>query len=468
LRSASLPPPISPSFVSQAEEASNISFVPENADASWSNQSLEQVDEPAIRANNPESIEAELSPPFSAEEAEGSEVLGSENLEPGSGSHDPLARGAVDSEFVTPTRYARNTYGSGSRSSLASNEQYFPAWFSDPQVGKSKNEMGFQWSDSSADDELPTINDLASQMGLLNNRLPIVRGYDPEFAAELRRLLDLESQYVLEGRMRRVNQLLPVDSESYSEAEDINSVAPEDGVQKNQRHSEDSHSHSRVLEVNVVDFAEVVDESGPKFMGSHAESYAENRAEGTSGIPYLAKGKYKAFSEDEGPSSEVADDAQIELDYKVALELEQRLNDEHRQMRKLEKKTRQMARKLQELRASNIAHEGSQSTPGVHKSKTPISLSDKAGRASSRLPAKSGLWRVMQGYGNRDSDLSSSSSTASESGGVRKAERKHDKAKDDATESGWSSDENIFHQEPESDHSSDSDATKRHKCEKHR
>jgi len=267
--------------------------------------------------------------------------------------------------------------------------------------------------------------------------------------------------------MRRVNQLLPVDSESYSEVEDINSVAPEDGVQKSQHHSEDSHSHSQVLEVNVVDFAEVADESGPKFIGSHAESYAENRAEGTSGIPYLAKGKYKAFSEDEGPSGEVADNAQIELDYKVALELEQRLNDEHRQMRKLKKKTRQMARKLQELRASNIAREGSQSMPGVHKSKTPISLSDKAGRASSRLPAKSGLWRVMQGYGNRDSDLSSSSSTASESGGMQKAEREHNRAKD-ATESGWSSDENIFHQEPELDHSSDSDATKRRKREKRR
>jgi hypothetical protein len=97
------------------------------------------VDEPAIWANNLESVEAELSPPFSVEEEKGSEVLGSENL----GSHDPLARGAVDSEFVTPTRYARNTYGSRSHSSLASNEQYFPARFSDMQVGKSKNEMGF-------------------------------------------------------------------------------------------------------------------------------------------------------------------------------------------------------------------------------------------------------------------------------------------------------------------------------------
>ena len=45
------------------------------------------MDEPAIWANNLESVEAELSPPFSVEEEKGSEVLGSENL----GSHDPLA-----------------------------------------------------------------------------------------------------------------------------------------------------------------------------------------------------------------------------------------------------------------------------------------------------------------------------------------------------------------------------------------
>jgi hypothetical protein len=70
--------------------------------------------------------------------------------------------------------------------------------------------MGFQWSDSSANDELPMINDLASHMGLFNNRLPIVCGYDPRFVAELQKLLDLESQYMLDGHMQKVNQLLPV------------------------------------------------------------------------------------------------------------------------------------------------------------------------------------------------------------------------------------------------------------------
>jgi len=53
------------------------------------------------------------------------------------GSHDLLAQGAVsDNGFVTSSRYAKNIKGSASHSSLSSNEQYFPAWFSSPQVGK--------------------------------------------------------------------------------------------------------------------------------------------------------------------------------------------------------------------------------------------------------------------------------------------------------------------------------------------
>jgi hypothetical protein len=44
-----------------------------------------------------------------------------------------------------------------SRSSLASDEQYFPAWFSNQWVGKSQIKNKFWWSDSSPDDELPNI-----------------------------------------------------------------------------------------------------------------------------------------------------------------------------------------------------------------------------------------------------------------------------------------------------------------------
>jgi len=148
LRSASLPPPASPSLLSQANEVSENSLILENTEVS-----RRQVGEPAVRANNPNSVEASIFPSPSSEEDKGPEVLGYENLEPSIGSHDPLAAGAVDCEFVTPTRYAKNVNGSVSRASLASDEQYFPAWFSDPRVGKSQNENKYRLSDSLPDDE---------------------------------------------------------------------------------------------------------------------------------------------------------------------------------------------------------------------------------------------------------------------------------------------------------------------------
>ena len=47
-----------------------------------------------------------VNPSSSMEEDKGFKVLSSENPEPGSGSHDPLVRGAAD-EFVMPACYAR-------------------------------------------------------------------------------------------------------------------------------------------------------------------------------------------------------------------------------------------------------------------------------------------------------------------------------------------------------------------------
>src|SRR5882762_9272221 len=130
---ASLPPPISPSLKSQALEASNSDTVPENADSVWSSNSLKQMDKPAARINNPSSVKARISPSLSIEEGKES---GSVSAEFGHGGHDPLAQDAVsDDGFVTPSHYAKKLKGSVSHSSLSSNEQYFPAWFSSPQVG---------------------------------------------------------------------------------------------------------------------------------------------------------------------------------------------------------------------------------------------------------------------------------------------------------------------------------------------
>jgi hypothetical protein len=128
-------------MMSQARALSEISDVPEHADAVWSDQGFEQRDKPAVRICNPDSVEAGISSCPSLEE--GKEELGSENLEPGSVDLDSPARGAVDCGFVTPTRYAKNVNGSVSRSSWTSNEQHFPKWFNNLWIGKSQKETGF-------------------------------------------------------------------------------------------------------------------------------------------------------------------------------------------------------------------------------------------------------------------------------------------------------------------------------------
>ena len=139
---------------------SSESFVPEILDVPCCSQGVKKWDEPAVRANNLDGSEANVNPGPPVEDKSGFEVLSSENLEPSSGSRDPLARGAVD-EFVTPAHYARNTYGSESCSSVASNEQYFSTWFINPWVGKSQKD-GFQWSASLVGDDLPAIDDVVS------------------------------------------------------------------------------------------------------------------------------------------------------------------------------------------------------------------------------------------------------------------------------------------------------------------
>ena len=74
----------------------------------------------------------------------------------------------------------------------------------------------------------------------------------------------------------------------------------------------------------------------------------------------------------------------------------------------------------------------------------------------------------MEGYSGKHDDPSSSSSNSSESIQPPKGNnRKGGDPSDSSSNSSQSSDGNIFRQEPESDHSSDSDGTKRRKHEKH-
>ena len=205
-----------------------------------------------------------------------------------------------------------------------------------------------------------------------------------------------------------------------------------------------------MLEVNVVDFDQADDQSGP--MDPRSESHAE----GPSSIPYLAKGKYKAFSDTEHSDKEAVD-AQIHADHQLALELEHRLNEEARKSKKLAKRNRQVERELQSMK-EQAANQWimSQTASSVRKSKTPLRVGGKLGHASSRLPEKSGLRHAMQGYDGGSNDPSSSSSSSSS------LDEPRDKHNGDTSSSG----DDIFRHEPESDHSSDSEGMKHRKHEK--
>ncbi|KIM76139.1 hypothetical protein PILCRDRAFT_13044 [Piloderma croceum F 1598] len=455
-RAASLPPPVSPSLKSQALKTSNSSTVLENADSVWSSNSLEQMDKPATQVNNPSSVEARISPSLSVEEGKES---GSVSLGLGRGSHDPLAQGAVsDDGFVKPSRYAKNLKGSASHSSLSSNEQYFPAWFSSPQVGK--NIKRFDWSESSSEDELPDISDLEVPIrpDVFSRELPIIEPHT-SLEVELAEILGMHSSHnILQDRMRRVEVFNSGDSDSDSTSADS---------LKAHRHSHQNRSKYRhykhpkrprqaMLEVNVVDFDQADDQSGPMDLRS------ESRAEGPSSIPYLDKGKYKALSDTE--HSEVGVNDQIHADHLIALELEQRLNAEARKSKKLAKKYRKVERKLQSMKEQATNQRmPSQMASSVRKSRTPLGAGGKLRPASSRLPEKSGLRRAMQGYGGSGNDPSSSSSSSSDSDNPHAGGRRQDRSGDSS-----SSSDDIFRHEPESDHSSDSEGTKHRKHEKRR
>jgi hypothetical protein len=208
----------------------------------------------------------------------------------------------------------------------------------------------------------------------------------------------------------------------------------------------------------------IIDHASDKSGTEQAEVYRRSVSRGK-GPSNATQGKFEAEPDMAEPTMQDAGDDQeeINVDYRNAVELERKLNKALHKSQKLEKKNRQMKERLRTLRdRSQITDKTPRATSTVRKSQTPLGIGGKFDRASSRLPAKSGLLRAMTGYRNGNKFLSSSSSSSSRSshrsdGGTKKL-----------SGSSWSSDEDIFHDEPESDHPSDSEGTKRRKREKRR
>jgi hypothetical protein len=241
--------------------------------------------------------------------------------------------------------------------------------------------------------------------------------------------------------MQKVKHVCPMGSESDSASHsDSTSSVPEQAPKRQSVHgkhkqpSKPSHSCSPVLEVNVVDFTDTANKSTPGLSQSHTQSQSGSHGEGPSSVPYLAKGKYRAFFEDDEPTNKDRNNAQIESDYLIAKELEKRLDDEYLKTRKLEKRNKQMANELQTLKdktkvASDAPRGTTQLTSGSQKSKTPI------GQVSSRLPTKSGLLHAMQGYNGGCDNPPFSSSSSSDSNHSHKRNKKGPIPSDSSSES---------------------------------
>ena len=197
-----------------------------------------------------------------------------------------------------------------------------------------------------SDDEFPDISDLKVPIhpDVFSKELPIIELHT-SLEVELVEILGMHSSYnVLQDQMCRIEVFDSRDSDSDSTS--TNSLEARGRSRKN-RSKYGHYKHPKcprraVLEVNVVDFDQANDQSGPM------DPQSESSAEGPSSIPYLAKGKYKALSE-MGNSEKEDVDMQICADHQLAMELEQRLKAEAHKSKKLAKKYRQAEHKLRSM-----------------------------------------------------------------------------------------------------------------------
>jgi hypothetical protein len=188
-------------------------------------------------------------------------------------------------------------------------------------------------------------------------------------------------------------------------------------------------------------------------------------------IPYLKKGKWKAFSPEKSMPQERQD--QINADHLIALELEReearRANLEISRLRaQLEKAKRgadlKDAARISVHECVNSVKKATRSADVAHKVNAHLGIALGTDRASSKLPEHSGLRRAM--HGDRgSSDPSDSSSNSSDRNDQRGSESKRAprSVSDDSIDYHG---RDLFCKGPESDHSSDSKDTKRRKSEK--
>lgn len=436
--------------------------------------------------------------------------------------------------FEIPSRYAKRAGipRSGRTSPFGSPNRYelLP-------IDIKIEEKSFDWSESNEDDDLPSLHDCKQLISHAAKTCKKNKDKSlPEISStgsledELRAYIENnEAMDILSNRMRIINEQRKsgLTSDSSSEESDneyqisrleSNFQSPpkrltiKDNTTRRRRGSRKSQKNRSLigpttptLQLNAV-VEELPDED---------ESDSDQDNGYPSNIPYLKKGKFKAFSDMEEERSTLTEDEalheQLKADWLYAQELQERIAHEEKRAARLKKKAKQMAEKIKSAKTqthtrkekpkdkSKAVDPGNQTRRS--QSKTPLGLGTGVGRASTRLPKQSGLRRAMTGDDDdgdgpsspsssssesESSSSSSSSDTGTESESLTPKQKRNHKRKErerrkkrkhtpedpsDSSSSDSSSGDDFFKKEPPSDHSSDDTvkrAKNRRKRQRHR
>lgn len=534
-RSISLPPPPSPGLANVVVSSNNSPAL--DADTPSGDEATQRqepascisavggmVDEGDSIVMKEEDVSADVPPGNDVEVQAPSNGDGEDTFPPSQGPVD-------DDGFEMPRRHVRKDMALTSTPSNVGTDNRF-VWLR--PLPENDESTDSDWSESLECDELPDLA-MVRNIFLGPPRLPGIPS-STSFEKDLDDILRSHcANDVLNYRMQNMGEIHNTETSSSSD-EDVGEPETESSPSKNRskrrsingkyKRPQRCRSHSPAVELNaVVKELPDSDDEGKDGTSSDGKSSGSSRDTGNS---YLKKGKFKAFSEDISSLS-VSDDAEsLDGEMELAKMIQQHFDLQAKATKEAEKKAKRMAKKLrQNLKKMQMKNASSKNKPTEKpkprdktnskrkasrgkdrssardtrsKSKTPLGLGAHAGRASSKLPRKSGLRHAMGDGGDGGSGSSSSSSpssslsllsssgtgsdssssstdgttkTAKQKRNRRNKDRKRQKKASSSSSSPSSSpsssedsigSDSLFAKEPPSDHSSDNS----HKHEKNR
>jgi len=270
--------------------------------------------------NGPEDLSVREEYPFQvfhedvaqlADAEQRNDAPGQSNLGVAADTSASVARDVIgdnDTGYITPTKNVARSNSSHRThvSAIQSNEQIFPQWFA--EQGNStptttRKTTKFVWSNSSPEDELGEVPFIKTEPADTPN-LETPHENGPSELSKLFR--GTAEDKILADRMNKVHDLQDASGSEDSDvlADGHSHVPDSDSSSRSQKGARSIYGHYK----------------RPRRPG-HSESGSDS---GKSEIPYLKKGKWKAFSSERSVTQERQD--QINADHLLALALEREEN----------------------------------------------------------------------------------------------------------------------------------------------